>query len=523
MKNSKIYKIIFLSFFCLIFTNCSDFLDEKVTTQYSEEQIFSSAEGLESVVTGMYASMANINYYSGSFQSLVNPVSGRFNSSQTANVDATSLNCTPTNINLPLMWAQMYETINIANKIIYNVENSTQTFTNRETVLGNAYFVRGVVYFDLVRLFGGVPLRLEPSTTNNLNKAKSTKQQVYSQIISDLEIAKNKMPDADAIYGRPKKWAAFGYLAKVYMNLAAEDGGNASYWVNAKNELSNVISKYSLVPNYATLFASAPGSLVVENTVESIFELQFAQIGAQRNSEMVRFYTPSNSTFLPKEVITFGRIRPNKEVFTQHRTQYPNDPRIATTFIFDNYQQYTTTGVGPRNVYPVQLTGNFSFPYIKKYLDYSFNGSTTNRNLILFRYADVLLMMAEIENELTGPAAAYTYVNEVLTRARNSALPVATQPVDFSGMTQAEFRTRIMKERQYELLCEGHDWFDTRRRGYDFFLNSIVYPHNSFGQNLTSQVDVIYPVSVKNMLLPIPARELETNQALTPADQNPGY
>lgn len=512
------------------FTSCESFLEEEVKTSYEKEVVFDSEEGLEAAVNGMYSVLASYDYYGSGIHGLANPHSGRFNSNQTASQDATSLNCTPTNIWLPKMWLQMYSTINNANIIIKEVEASTQNFSNKNTTLGQAYFIRGLVYFDLVRYFGAVPLRTVPTDNSNIHMPKSSKQNIYQQIISDFEMAKNLLPETTTTNDRPKKWAAHVYLSKVYMNMAGEDGGNPTYWQNAKDELMPVLGKYSLLPSFASLFLGQGGNMLVENSAESIFEIQYSHVGGVRSSDMPRLYTPQNSTFLPIEIASFGRIRPNKEVLDQHLAQYPNDPRIASTFIYTNYQRFKvvngvpTSTVVTQNIYPTQTSGNFSFPFMKKWLDSSYNGTTSNRNYILLRYADVLLMMAEIENELSGPANAYQYVNEVLTRARNSVSPAASQPANWSGMSQDEFRVRIMKERQYELLSEGQDWFDSRRRGYQFFLNTIVTPHNSYNPNLVSGgVDYIYPISVKNMLLPIPARELETNQAMTPADQNPGY
>ena len=131
-------------------------------------------------------------------------------------------------------------------------------------------------------------------------------------------------------------------------------------------------------------------------------------------------------------------------------------------------------------------------------------------------------MLAEIENELNGPANAYQYVNEVLARARNTENGPAAQPADYAGMTQDQFRERIMMERQYELLAEGHTWFDVRRRGYEYFLQHVIYPHNE-SPNFHQSTDFVYPVTVKNMLLPIPSDEISGNYEITQADQNPGY
>lgn len=526
MKTKNIYKRLLILSLSISTISCSTFLDEELDTTIIKSELFSSKEGLEAAINGAYSSMGNGDYYGTSWHLLVMPHSGLFHSNQTASTDATSLNCTPTNISLPQLWEQMYRTVNITNEIITNIKDTD--FSNRDTILAQAYFLRAVTYFDLVRLFGDIPLRLEPTTVYNIHKPKATKQAIYDQVIADFEKAKLLLPSDYTTYerGRPLKWAAYGYLAKVYMTLAGEDGGNPSYWQNAKDELNFVMGKYTLVGNYASLFTETQGiSPVVENTSESIFELQYTYDGLYRNNDLIRIYTPSRYSYLPVTIPTFGRVKPNKEVYARHKSQYPGDPRINATYIYNTYPRYQSDDVtiSNQNIYPNQLSGNNSFTYIKKWLDHGYSGTTTYRNMILFRYSDVLLMMAEIENELSGPTSAYPYVNAVLARARTSVSPAAVQPADWSGMTQDEFRIRIMRERQYELLSEGQEWFDTRRRGYQFFINNVVIPHNNFTHNTTSGVDYVYPISVKNMLLPIPSRELETNQALTPADQNPGY
>lgn len=519
MKNI-IYKVVFSALMLTTLTNCDNYLDPEPETFFLVDQVYTTQGGQEAAITGIYVTMSSGQYYGSGWHGLVNPISGRFTSNQAASVDATSLNCTPNNIWLPDLWAKMYETIHNCNNLIYEVEKNNLNLPDEDFILGQAYFIRGVVYFDLVRLFNGVPLRTKPTTIETIYQPKSTKAQVYEQVIADLEKAKTLMPDiGEYKVERPKKYAANVYLAKVYMTLAGEDGGDPSKWQLAKNELQPVINKYSLVDKYATLFT--PG---FENTSESIFELQYGHTGGVRNSDVVRMYMPQGYF---KDYTTFGRIRPNKEVFDQHRTQYPNDPRINATFLYNSYMRYNsnTNQWVNQNIYPTTTTGNNSYVCLNKWFDTSYNGTTTARNYILLRYSDVLLMLAEIENEINGPNAdAYNYVNLVLTRARNSVTPAAAQPANWSGLTQNEFRIKIMKERQFELLGEGQDWFDTRRRGYQFFLDNLIIPHNTYSPNLTSGgVDYIYPISVKNMLLPIPAIELNSNNAMSPADQNPGY
>lgn len=498
------------------FSSCEEALDESPETSFEEEQLFETEAGVELVVNGLYQSFADPGYHGSSMHGLIMPISGKFWSGQGASEDATSLNCLPNNTWIERLWPQMYTTVNVSNYLIKNLEVERSDLANRDTSLGQAYFFRAATYFDLVRFFGDVPLRLEPSTNETLHAPRAPKTEVYAQIISDFEKAKELLPDfGEYLSERPVKYAANAYLAKVYMQMAGEENGDPSLWINAKNEALEVLGKYTLTPTYAELFDETN-----ENTSEAIFEIQYGPNGAVRNSDVIRFYVPKDSKFVPDNVVTFGRVRPNKETFDDHFEQYPEDPRIDATFVFNEYEKNDGS---IRTIYPVRTNGNDGYAVLRKYFDSDFGGSATSRNFIKLRYADVLLMLAEIENELSGPGSAYQYVNQVLTRARTLADgTMATEPADWDGMSQDEFRTRILKERQYELMGEGHSWFDTRRRGYQYFLEEVVERHNTH-PTFDDGKDYVYPVSVKNMLLPIPQTEISGNQLITQADQNPGY
>ena len=510
MKN---YKHIILTVLSLaVFISCEDYLNEEPVTDFFTEQIFTTESAVESAVTGMYIEFSSFAYHGSGMLNAMMPMSGKFWSSQVANVDATSLNATPSNININQLWGGMYSTINSCNVVIKNLEDSAVELNNRDTSLGQAYLLRGITYFDLVRLWGGVPLKTEPATSDNLNTPRSTKEEIYSQIISDLQLAKELLPDLGEYNpSRPAKYVANTYLAKVYMQLGGEDNGNPALWQSAYNEAIEVFGKYSLLSTYAELF-----DISNENNSESMFEIQYTSEGGSRSSDAIRMFNPNN---IFPNVNTFGRIRPNKEVFDQHVNQYTElDPRVDATFY---YGSYTRANGSSQNLYPTITNNNNGFACIRKYTDPSYNGTTTERNFYKLRYADVLLMLSEIENELNGPTNAYQYVNEVLARARNTESGVVAEPADWSGMTQDEFRMRVMRERQYELLAEGHSWYDTRRRGYEYFLDEVITLHNT-QPNLGNR-DYIYPISVKNMLMPIPSDEINSNESISEADQNPGY
>lgn len=510
------HKLNKIGFWALLFilVGCENgILEETPDTFQSEAQIFSTEEGVETALNALYYAFSEQNYHGAAFHNLLMPVSGKFWSSQNANRDATSLNCGPSNISLVQLWAQAYQVVNESNLIITNLENSGEGLSNKDAVLGQAYFLRAVTYFDLVRLFGDVPLRTSPVSIETLDLPREGKDEVYAQIVADFERARDLM--RDDLPGRPKSTAASAYLAKVYLTRATTEG-NASFLEQARTEAMAVINSnvYQLTPTYGELFDPAN-----ENTSESIFELQYGHTGGVRISDFSRIYTPRGSIYSLPNVPTFGRIRPNKETFDEHTATYPDDPRIDATFLFNEYQMDGER----RTIYPERTRGNDGYVVLRKYLDETYNGTTSQRNMILLRYADVLLMMAEIENEINGPDAAYPYVNEVMARARNTAAGVdATAPMDYAGLDQQSFREQIRSERLFELLGEGHAWFDTRRFGYDFLLNQVIVPHNEH-PTFDSDKDYVYPDDPKNLLLPIPLTELSGNSAIDIGDQNPGY
>jgi hypothetical protein len=273
---------------------------------------------------------------------------------------------------------------------------------------------------------------------------------------------------------------------------------------------------YVLQPSFAALFTAGN-----ENTKESIIEIQYTISGGP-NGQFCNFFAPGGSTLTPLATNgPFGRNRVNKDIFDRHRTQYPGDPRIDVSYV---YNSYTKIVGGSQTVYPANTTTQ-GWPYIKKFIDPAYVATFSNRNFIYLRYADVLLMLAEAENEINGPANAYQYVNQVLARARNTTTPAATVPADWSGLTQDQFRDLILRERRYELIGECHLYHDVRRRGAAY-LKAFFIEHNTHSA-FSAANDKTYPTDDatvnKLLLMPIPEKEINANTMIGPEHQNPGY
>jgi hypothetical protein len=271
------------------------------------------------------------------------------------------------------------------------------------------------------------------------------------------------------------------------------------YWSLAYAEAKDIYTSgdYSLVADYASLFDGTN-----ENSKESIFELQNSQDAT--NSQMGRNYTP----WKYKAGQAFGWFYVSADVYDYHVAHYPSDPRLDATYL----HEYTRADTGGTvRVYPSNSTrGSFgnAHPYLFKHAekDKSHTNQFNSQNLIIYRYADLLLMLAEISNELEN-GEELGYVTEVLDRSGQT--PHAGYLAD-----KDSFRDAIMDEYRFELLGEGHDSYNNRRRGYAYFLENTINRHNN-NPNFKASVDVLLnDVESEVMLLDIPLLEINNNELL---------
>lgn len=516
LKITIIGSILFMS----MFFSCE--LEEHPTFP-SAENLFSSPEGANTVLNGVFSEMKDYNSYGAIYYLLTGYASGLFNTNKDA-VLTTIAGFNPLSSEevIEVFWKGSYATIGKINDLIEGLTNySIGNKKEQENIMGQAYFLRAFCYFNLVRIYGGVPLLTETVSSTTLNYPRAAADDVYQQIIKDAEMAEQLLPGIGAnTPGRPAREAASMLLTKVYMQLAGnQTAGQTDYWQKAYDEAMKVYGKYSLVNDYRSLWFSETGN----NTSESVFEIQ---ANVENRLRLVQIGTASNGLAGRN---SWGRLKPNLECYDMHKENYPGDPRFESTFVTE-YTQYNSNGTTTDiETYPFFTDRNNkakSYPWLFKFYikDTSASNCDTDQNWIAYRYADLLLMLAEIENELRGPDGAYQYVNEVLSRARNSVTPAVTEPADWSGMTREEFRNNIMFEYRYELLGEGDDYFTVRRRGYEYFKKNVIDIHNSHpGYDFTKSRDILYPDNSRIMLMPVSQTEILANPNITIDDQNPGY
>ena len=514
MKNLKIFLLIFVTF-----SSC----DMEENPPYLDENVYNDTSTVGATLDGIYAALASYNAQTRRYI-IVNGYSGFFNTrKQGANINNPnnanlfSLKPTSNDSDSAQLWSGLYSAIGRTNAAIANipVDNSENISDNSllfNDVAGQARFVRAWCYFSLVRLYGDIPLVTALPSSDNLMVGLSPAKEIYSQIIVDAEIASNLINGAaensnNNIY--IKSYAANMLLAKVYMTLATnpqlvpDELSGSNFWQLAYEQASAIYGQYSLLADYPSLF-----TLENENSVESIFELQITQ--AASNSQMGRNFTPNNY----KAGQCFGWFSVNKDIYDNHAATYPGDVRLEGATIISEYTNNNPASNwfgNTQKTYPSRNRQHYrnAHPYLFKFAnkDIGHSNQYDDRNILIYRYADLLLMLAEISNELQN-GEQLGYVTEVLNRSNLNSN-------SFAIADQETFRDLIMNEYKYELLGEGEDAHNNRRRGFDYFLNNVIIPHNTNSSLNFSAFDLTLSEDESQvMYLPLPATEINTNELI---------
>ena len=518
MKNIKSFLVIFL--FSLLLYSCSDgWLKEEVYDFKSNTNFYETAEDANQAMIGTYKFLADL--YRQSMIEMLTQNTGAFNKGK-LNTSWISGTYSSSTKEINLTWQYAFQLINGCNDVIANVKDMDIDENQKNIILGEAHFLRGWSYFLLVRMYLQVPIKLEP--TNGFDGVMvplSPASQVYDEvIIPDIEFAKANCPYTwpASNTGRITKGAAAAALAKVYLTLAGNEAGS-EYWAKARDEAKWVMDScsYSLVPDFGKLW-----ELGNKNTSESIFEVQFLR-GVATGSAYPKIFTPSKSGLAAKGG-GWGRSRCTQKNYDDFVGQYPGDYRIEKTFVtIDGQSGYVDIRNGKFvPVYPTKKYNkkNQSWPYIGKWKDPDApDNFAADNNFIVIRYAEVLLIFAEAENEVNGPSDdAYDAVDMILERARNADGTPREEPANWERtLSQEEFRDKVWNERRFELMAEMKLWFDLVRLGVDKFI-SFKEADNDYGYK-----PVKHGVYEKNMYYPIPTLEISSNDAISVSEQNPGY
>lgn len=499
-------KIIISVLSLITLSSCKkDFIDVAPQTFISSNNFFKTQADFTQAVNATYAPLRNVYnsaYIMGEMRSdNTHYIYNNTNRGNLVREEIADFIDNPTAEPVATKWTSNYRIIAYANEVLARIDDATFDENARKNLKGQELFLRALAYFDLVQYFGDVPLTLTPTAGSaddiiNVRSAmpRTPKSEVYAQIIKDAQEAATVLPNkAQQEKGRATWGAAKTLLGNVYIVL--------KQWASAETVLKEVISsgQYSLLSDYSAVFDPAN-----KNNVESVFEVQYQQGNLGLQSSFAYVFMPNLTNLSPITGFTFnnqsigGWNIPTENLISAYEA---GDKRKPAS-IADGYT----------------VSGNFvQQPFVKKYLHLPLpapNGSSpnTNENWPVYRYAEVLLFLAEALHEQGKSPEALPYLNQV----RNRTFGVGVSPIT----TTANLGDVILKERRIELAFENKRWLDLVRIG------KAVTVMNAYGAALKASgrhpnlVSSTYNVTQDRLLFPIPFAEILVDPNLV---QNPGY
>lgn len=447
-------------------TSCGDsFFDLEPASSVTIDKVYKTASDYNVAVIGCYAKLqSQVNFYTECCEyrsdnlSLDAPTAGTQD-----RYDIDHFTEKPSNGILSSYWANFNNNVYRCNLLLDQIDGANFAENLKKQYKGEAMFIRALNYFNMYRIWGGVPATKHVvSAAEALKVARYSDEQMFDLIAGDLKeiVDNNYLPEtySSADMGRATSDAAKALLGKVYLTFHK--------WTEAKDILSQLIGKYQLVSPIAQVF-----NVDNKNNNEIIFAVHFnKEIEGEGHSYWYNLTNASDDTNQTSSLLnTFPTGDTRKDLITY--VQVEKNVRLMNKFYDTKSPTFKTVG----------------------------------NDQILLRYADVLLMYAEALNEIQYDASegslALKYLNAVRQRAGISNLTVKQLP------TQEKFRKGILVERQREFPYEGQRWFDLVRMG---FAKSVMAENG---------------VEIKDyqLLFPIPQQEIEKVGDKSILWQNPGY
>lgn len=532
-KKSKIMKsrIIYIMLVLALSTSCKKFLEEVPKDEIASGQYFKNADHANNAVNGLYRTGAPEFYdaggalYSGPKMMFTSYITGyidnEYKGQEIHAQYARNLTFTGDNLStyIQAMWSSFYAGIARANTAIKYIPITTAiTDTQAKKLLGESKFFRALGYFQLVRLFGGVPLITEPyESQENLAVSRSTVEQVYALIVADLEYAVNDAGLADVTMAnngsRITKGAAAALLADVYLTMSGYPLQKNNYANSAKAARLLINGgKYQLTQhglnadNSVNLTNTAYNKIRVadKSSIEDVYYYEYA-VGIS-NSTYANWAFPSSASSETKFAITTNAFTPVAKFLQGYDAT--NDLRIQE-------KQYFHSSLTRANGTSVTFD---TAPYMWQDDEATFTSASSGKDFPVYTYATVLLTAAEsiaLSEGITEEAV--NYLAQVRARAywKANLNDIKTQ---LSALNADNFVKEVWKERYRELIFQGTIWYDIQRTRLfpvpatngDIAFEPVIGHSNAVGAIIQS----------RNLLLPIARDELQRNNKLV---QNPNY
>ncbi|WP_316744618.1 RagB/SusD family nutrient uptake outer membrane protein [Pedobacter antarcticus] len=492
MKTLSKYIITTILGTTLFTTSCKkDFLAQQPESGLLGANFWKTESDLKQGVVGSYRSLRDLGLFSywmfGEMRS--DNTSFQYNAPQRGQENRELVDqflVTSANTLIQDFWQQSYTGISRCNDVLNNVDRIQMSNESKNQAIGEVKLLRAFHYFNLVRQFGGVPLRLEVTNSPDdaLSKGRASVEEVYTQILSDLTDAETKLPASygSADKGRVTSGTANAILGEVYMTQKKFPEALAAL---------KKVTGYNLMPSYADIFIPAN-----KNNQESIFEIQYLGSVPDLASNFMYQFAPFNSgTVVTQDLGTnlsfsSGWNTPTDDLMNAYET---GDKRRSTSLA----EGFNSTA------------GFVAAPYIKKYNHGFIQPGQTNVNFPIIRYADVMLEIAECLNEsgFSANGEAFNLLNSVRTRAGLSPKTAGNPIAALNVNSQEAFREAIAQERKVELAFENHRWYDLVRTGKAI---PVMLDH---GKREVAKNKDLYPagsylITENKLLLPIPQREV---------------
>lgn len=439
MKKILIYTLVISM---VMLGSCSDFLDKNPTDQLSSALFWKSRADFDNALTAIYGAMQSEYYAAGApnWDALTDNGYGQHNYYGSNGI--VQGNIFPSSGGyISDIYRSSYQAIARINIFLENLEGyagSDLTESDKQRLGAEAKFVRGFFYFQLYQAYGSVPVVTVPLDFETQFQAKSPKNEVFAQVVSDLESAIASLPDIPYYNGggHAVKTSAQALLVRAYMFDAYDSKNTPNVELMAKAKVLSdelvTTSGYKLAEDFTSVFQA--GSQ--EGNEEIIFS--------------IKFLAPNNSTAMDQWYGDWVVVSPLPSFVDEFEA---GDQRLSQSVFSDFVDWGDGATHSPSNNRPTGYG-------VKKFLTpdlipYGY-ATRSEQDWVLLRYADILLMDAEIENELSGPSeAVYSAINAIRNRSGLGDLP--------SGLSQDQMRERIRHERRIETAFEGLRYYDLKR------------------------------------------------------------
>ncbi|UOR06057.1 RagB/SusD family nutrient uptake outer membrane protein [Hymenobacter aerilatus] len=503
-----------------LLTSCGEkFLEEAPADQITDANFYQTQQDAIQAVTAAYSELTkegqyNLAMWAFDIMADISVTGGDDGNDGIEYKQLEAFSIPSTNPVAGRLWGGAFIGLQRANIVLQKVPNiANMDPAIQRRCLGEAQFLRAKYYFDLVRVYGDVPLFTTPPTgQEQVNIPRTPAAEVYKQIEQDLTDAIGNLPAAysGADLGRATKWAATGLLAKVYITEASM--GDASKKALAAQRAREVItgSGKTMWANYADNFKVANEN---NNAKESLFEVQYVngRNEYERNSvgsAMNEFFGPRGANQTPGS--GYGFNVPEPDFVNGYEA---GDTRKAASV-------WVPGDVFPNGAVQAAKATGSPFGYnCKKWFVGKVNTNIWDSplNVPVLRLAEMYLILAEA----VGPTPeGFEAINKVRRRAFGVDSNTASAAHDLSASNTPDFTGAVLRERKYELAFEFDRWFDLKRyNGTQYGLIPVMTAQAAYLRSLNIGAQRGIPTAT-NLVLPIPQSELDTNPALV---QNPGY